>query len=353
MSKPQTRPDLASLAEKPNADASHVDVPRLIHAFRVEYRNEFNEASVLTAGQVLPVWDLHTWKLINGFTAISMNALYAGDRVVAAPGFDSPLISGLYGLVRNARRDESLGDEPDADVRATLQLLENTPLGNVGGRRIVRPGLKPLGVIPVRGLRTAERLPLIETDDVSVLDWASNTIDFPILDAAPPTPKFYLEQSDGEHEGWDVTSGKPVALQEIPLPFSWLTPEELGIYIPDTEEAINQQTANVTWLNAVDNAVWDSVRKYNWKGRVWFGYDLPTADENLDAVEQTQISLDLYWAKFWEQDELYALSFVPNNPLRALAKDASQRIKDMLNGVAARKPHRSPWLAKSMVFPNT
>lgn len=291
------------LQSNPSPNTSRDPLPEVVHYFRVEYN-----AAVLLPGQLLPVWDFTSWSLLNSFEAHSWNAVRVGGRLVTAEGHDT--------LEEAAVKAVAWAQDPDVPVDQDAEALairyRGVPLGNIGGRRVVRPNRVPSGALPmdtqrVYGQRT------IEYAEVSVLEWVRTMQDIPEVAARPPEIAFFAVDKDGDHEGWDVTSGRPAVVRRLPLPFSWCSGRELGLKLQGNPIGGDQE-AESQYLNRLAYETRSILAAEGVTGPVYLGWHLPEAGTGLPDVYTTQLPRKQYLDEIADLEEVYVVPFQGRNP---------------------------------------
>lgn len=247
------------------------EVTEVLHHFTVEAWTE-GQYRTLLAGDLFPVYDLEAWKMINNFQATAHNAVRRGDRIICHSGdTTSPEEAALYELVR--------AEGPDS--QRTQDIMARMRLGNVGGKRVIRPDYLPVGVLPglvhtANGMYTHEWVPM------SALDWAYETSDeiggLPQINGVPDLG-WWMECGTGGREGFDITTEKLLTVAPVALPFTWSTLYENELVMPDEDETSgSRRTREDMFIMKLSGAIRQARETHGWTGRVYVGYGLPAVD---------------------------------------------------------------------------
>ena len=300
--------------------------PKILHHFRVNYGGD----SILTAGQVLPVWDVSKWTsnspMINSFTATAVTAVQIdGIKLRTNTSYDANIQAAIEAYA------DSDSTDPNASMpRAVLQVAK---LGNVGGLRIVRPDPKPIGVMPFELMYGPDGLRLWDCRALSVLDWVQEvatqsedrtmTRMVPIIAGSVPRMEFFIESPDGAYEGFDVAGMSRRKLRRIPLPFSWSAPHEKAMgLVPAGQDICQQATAEgELWNNMAAGArtmftgetgFWPYPAK---GGKVYFGWNVPTAKS---YIIEERVSLDRFYSDFLTFGMIHEMPWIEGDPMGIL-----------------------------------
>ncbi len=303
----------------------------LLHHFHVQYSAK-GVPYVLQPGQVIPVWDLKKWALVDFFEVHCSNAIRWNEFLVAGPDHDDQLEK-----VVSSAAFSALQGCTNSEERALISRLARIPLGNVGGRRIVRPDPLPVGMVPMEARRVNGQ-PTLETEYLSVLDWATETAGMDPIDPEhfPPALQFFVEAKDGQVEGYNVRTKKAQRLQAIPLPFTYCSGESLDILYGQG----NDWEREVQTLMALTEGFRQMVALNGWKGQVYFGYDLPPDGEGLPDVGTELMTLEYYMDNRADIEVIYQIPFLGDNPFDVLDKEAYDRIGMLLRGPKIRNRRR-------------
>lgn len=313
-------------------DADDACLARLLHHFHVEYLKK-NVPYVLRSGQIIPVWDLSKWTRIDEFEFHCSSAVRWNEVLISGPGFDHPQEE----VVTRAALVSTRSGRLDAHTRALVSHLASVPLGNVGGRRILRPDPILVGMVPMEA-RFSFGKPTIETHAMSMLEWAQEVEGMHITDHPMPELQFYVETRDGEREGFDVRSRKAKTVTSIELPFSICSGEELDILSGDGDGLENE----MEMLFSITQGVRRLVEANRFRGKVYFGYDLPAEGEGLPDVDTEAMTLAHYTANRADLDLVYEIPFLGDNPFDVLTVHPRSQIKALLRQTPPiRRTHRS------------
>jgi hypothetical protein len=309
------------LNNNPSIQPRVVPASQLLHHFHVEYLVK-DTTYVLQPGQVIPVWDLKKWKLVDYFEVHCSNAVRWNEYLISAPGFENQLENAVTAAAFQALRDR----QPDQMAQAIHSQLARIYLGNVGGRTVLRPDYLPVGVVPMEGRYVNRERTVIQTP-LSMLDWAMETEGMEVVADMPPAVKFFIGNDAGDAEGFNIRTGKAQTLTEIPLPFAYSSGESMGILRGLGEDVQREMQT----LLAIAEGVRRTAVLNEWKGTIYFGYDLPAAGEGLPNVETALLGLDHYLTNQRDIEAVYEIPFLGDNPLDVLNREAYNRIEALLN----------------------
>ena len=295
----------------------------LLHHFHVEYRNK-DEPCVLRPGQVIPVWDLKKWIMVDIFEVHCSNAVRWNEFLIPGPDYDPLVEKSVVGAAYISARQ---GLHLDPEQRALVSQYARIPLGNVGGTRIVRPDSLPVGIVPMEARRVHAR-PTLESESLSVLDWAVETEGMQVADHPLPELQFFVESKTGDLEGFDIRSKKARTLIAIPLPFSYCSGEELEI-LRGQGDGLEREMQT---LMALTQGVRQMAALNGWSGKVFFGYNLPPEGKGLPGVDTASMPLEYYMKNRTNLESLYEIPFLGDNPFDVLNKEAYDRIYALFRG---------------------
>lgn len=172
--------------------------------------------SVLCPGQVLPLWK-GTRRLSNvefhGYSAVVQD-----NKLITASGL-CPDLNDLRTLV----------DAPASDIstRRELAKWEQMPLGNCGGRRVIRPDVLPLGLMPFQTRYAEAYQQQLSFNQLSVLQWARALSHAQVCHE--PYQRFQFWTRGQGTRCLNPITGAWEDLAPVDLPFSWYSPLELGL----------------------------------------------------------------------------------------------------------------------------
>lgn len=311
------------LRNNPNPKPRENPAALLLHHFHVEYQAK-GVPHVLLPGQLIPVWDLAKWKMVDTFDVHCSNAVRWNEFLISGPEHENQLENSVTAAAFQTLQKQN----SDRETRALINRLARIPLGNVGGRRIVRPDSLPVGVIPMEA-RRINGDPTLEIENLSMLDWALETDGMEV--AAPDVPlpelQFFMESEQGDQEGFNVRAGEAQTVEAIPLPFTYCSGEALNILRGEGDGLEREMQT----LMALTEGFRQMAALNEWKGTVYFGYDLPSEGEGLPDVDTELMTLEYYLNNRADEEVIYEIPFFGDNPFDVLNKDAYDRINALLS----------------------
>ena len=310
MAQKPTR-SLSSLGARQN-QAPDKRPPELMHHAQLEYQGVNCETAVLLPGQLLPVWDLRRWRLVESFQAHCVEAVRYQGQIVALECDESPTETLL----------EELFDGRDSDpaYAAAEARLESMPLGNVGGIRVARPDLLPIGVLPMAG-RWPSGNPGLTYSEMGILDWARLFQGVERVPGPAPRFQFFTEAPGSGLMGYDVREEGIRDVIPVRLPFSWSSAQELGL--------LGEGDSDDHLAIEIAGAVRQLSHRYDW-GTIYVGMSMVPEGEQ---VLEEEMDKEQFMAEFGQHAALFTLPYRDADPLGVINGSAASVVQQLIRGV--------------------
>jgi hypothetical protein len=306
----------------------------------------YGDEKVLGNGQLVPLWTVN-----NGFqtasgkrghavspeaarwrrteTPFEVQGYFAtGDQDnLSADGRKFPIesLENLILLEESGQLDTASREHQAAHTRAARALLNG-----VGGVCTIRPGAKPIGMIPLAGRKAVGGL-VIEERQASPLEFHRLARTCNRTTEPAPQIQFYVSAASGA-QAWDVSAKQHVSVIPLPdLPASFYTAQELGLSGEHDEYGWNYDTdmlagvvAMLAHMNIVD-------------GFIYAGFEM-------GASEPSETEWRLEDINEGVEMPLYDLPWTSDLPLLALNPEAKAQAQALIRGNFRRHVSGKPTL---------
>jgi hypothetical protein len=340
MSRPSTTPSGRDLGEEHQKTKRASQLPVLWHQSRVQFNDKKN---ALGFGQFLPIWDLKRWRLFQRFQAVSITAVLQGGKLVAQHARDNTepqeLLEAYLTFIK-AQRRRGQGEqiqELTCDVHLR-EKLKSVRLGNCGGLRCVQPDHLPIGCLPMESRETWGGTPTFHYETQTMWDWVSAMrlpdgaeLKLPtVITEKPREIGFFVR--DGNIRGWDAQEQTPATFRQVPVPFSWMSAEELGL-IHATDDVFDAVEDSARLALSLSAAVRRLSMREAWQGYLYVGFvehpdTLPT--EGLITKDEALDDGDGLGA-------IYEIPYQKDKPLSVLDYDPADKVRELRNGNTPRR----------------
>ena len=316
-----------------------------MHHSRVQYNSGQH---ALKPFQMLPVWSLKSWRLVNNFVAVAHAAVLQDNKIVARDledRFDVEEMMLRYNDWAVATSRRQLGLEVPSNVHEDNYMMGKLRVGQVGhcgGVRVVQPDHLPIGCLPMRARSTIAGTPTWHHQPLTLWDWleavacekeeyGERFVRLP--DFRPEKPweiAFFIQEQGGGVHGWDVVEEEHGEFKQIPLPFSWQAAEDIGLINHSQGDIYTLSEQNSSLAVTLSAQVRRLKMQEGWgtNGYIYVGIIDPT-DSSVDPKKAT---LEEVLTDSERQSAIYQMPFIPGDPWSAVDYETVARVGDLKAG---------------------